>query len=134
MSRRTCPRSVPPARRALGAGRVLLGSAIATPSELTLTGSLVRVSDGAELANGSVAGLPDSVAVLVNRLVARLLSQEAGESRERFDGLASTSLEALQDYLAARKAIAAATISRRWTCTGVPSPSIRISRRPPSAW
>ncbi len=88
----------------LGAGRVLLGSAIATPTELTLTGSLFRVSDGNELANGSVSGMPDSVAVLVNRLVARLLSQEAGESRERLDGLASTSLEALQDYLAARKA------------------------------
>jgi tRNA A-37 threonylcarbamoyl transferase component Bud32/tetratricopeptide (TPR) repeat protein len=88
----------------LGAGRVLLGSAIATPTELTLSGTLVRVSDGTELANGSVAGMPDSVAVLVNRLVARLLSQEAGESRERLDGLASTSLEALQDYLAARKA------------------------------
>jgi tRNA A-37 threonylcarbamoyl transferase component Bud32 len=88
----------------LGAGRVLLGSAIATPTELTLTGSLIRVTDGKELANGSVSGMPDSVAVLVNRLVARLLSQEAGESRERLDGLASTSLEALQDYLAARKA------------------------------
>ena len=89
----------------LGAGRVLLGSAIATPTELTLTGSLIRVADGNELANGSVSGMPDSVAVLVNRLVARLLSQEAGESRERLDGLAATSLEeALQDYLAARKA------------------------------
>ncbi len=88
----------------LGAGRVLLGSAIATPTELTLTGSLLRVTDGQELANGSVSGMPDSVAVLVNRLVARLLSQEAGESRERLGGLASTSLEALQDYLAARKA------------------------------
>ncbi len=88
----------------LGAGRVLLGSAIATPTELTLTGSLIRVTDGKELANGAVSGMPDSVAVLVNRLVARLLSQEAGESRERFDGLASTSLEALQNYLAARKA------------------------------
>ncbi len=88
----------------LRAGRVLLGSAIATPTELTLTGSLIRVTDGTELANGAVSGMPDSVAVLVNRLVARLLSQEAGESRERLDGLASTSLEALQDYLAARKA------------------------------
>ena len=88
----------------LGAGRVLLGSAVATPTELTLTGSLIRVTDGKALANGAVSGMPDSVAVLVNRLVARLLSQEAGESRERLDGLASTSLEALQDYLAARKA------------------------------
>jgi hypothetical protein len=44
----------------LGAGRVLLGSAIATPTELTLTGSLLRVTDGTELANGSVSGMSDS--------------------------------------------------------------------------
>jgi tetratricopeptide (TPR) repeat protein len=88
----------------LGAGRVLLGSAIATPTELTLSGSLLRVADGATLATGVAAGPPDSVAVLVNRLTARLLSQGAGESRERMDGLAATSLEALQDYLAGRAA------------------------------
>jgi len=88
----------------LGAGRVLLGSAIATPTELTLSGTLLRVSDGHVVANGSVAGAPDSVAVLVNRLTARLLSLEAGEGRERLDGLAATSLDALQDYLAGQRA------------------------------
>jgi tRNA A-37 threonylcarbamoyl transferase component Bud32/tetratricopeptide (TPR) repeat protein len=88
----------------LGAGRVLLGGVVATPTELTLSGTLLRVSDGAVVANGSVAGTPDSVAVLVNRLTARLLSLEAGEERERLDGLATTSLEALQDYLAGQKA------------------------------
>ncbi|HEX5820018.1 MAG TPA: hypothetical protein VFY20_14115, partial [Gemmatimonadales bacterium] len=77
---------------------------VATPTELTLSGTLLRVSDGAVVANGSVAGAPDSVAVLVNRLTARLLSLEAGEERERLDGLATTSLEALQDYLAGQKA------------------------------
>ena len=54
----------------LGAGRMLLGSAIATPTELTLTGSVTRVADGVVSASGSVSGSPDSVAVLVNRLVA----------------------------------------------------------------
>ncbi len=88
----------------LGAGRVLLGSAVATPTELTLNATLLRVSDGAVLASGSVAGMADSVAVLVNRLTARLLSLDAGEGRERLDGLAATSLEALQDYLAGQKA------------------------------
>ncbi|HEU5180025.1 MAG TPA: hypothetical protein VFW45_04490, partial [Candidatus Polarisedimenticolia bacterium] len=88
----------------LGAGRVLLGSAIATPTEFTLRGSLLRVADGAVVADGVVEGSADSVAVLVNRLTARLLSQDAGEERERLDGLAATSLEALQDYLAGRKA------------------------------
>lgn len=88
----------------LGAGRLLLGSAIATPTELTLSGTLFRVSDGHVVATGSVAGAADSVAVLVNRLTARLLSLEAGEGRERLDGLASTTLEALQDYLAGQRA------------------------------
>ena len=83
---------------------MLLGGVVATPTELTLSGTLLRVSDGAVVANGSVAGTPDSVAVLVNRLTARLLSLEAGEERERLDGLAATSLEALQDYLAGQKA------------------------------
>ncbi len=88
----------------LGAGRVLLGSAIATPTEFTLRGSLLRVSDGTIVADGVVEGVADSVAVLVNRLVARLLSLDAGEERERLDGLAATSLDALQDYLGGRKA------------------------------
>ena len=88
----------------LGAGRVLFGSAIATPTEFTLRGALVRVSDGTVVADGVVTGSADSVAVLVNRLAARLLSLDAGEERERLDGLAATSLEALQDYLAGRKA------------------------------
>jgi len=88
----------------LGAGRVLLGSAIATPTEFTLRGSLRRVSDGKVVADGVVEGSADSVAVLVNRLAARLLSLDAGEESERLDGLAATSLDALQDYLAGRKA------------------------------
>jgi hypothetical protein len=90
--------------RRLGAGRVLLGSAIATPTELTLSGTLLRVSDGRQLARESVVGAPDSVAVLVNRLTAALLIGEAGESADRSAGLAGAPLDALQDYLAGRRA------------------------------
>jgi len=90
--------------RSLGAGRLLLGSAVATPTELTLSGTLVRSGDGKELARESVAGAPDSIAVLVNRLTAALLIGEAGENRDRSAGLASAPLDALQDYLAGRKA------------------------------
>ena len=88
----------------LGAGRVLLGSAIATPTELTLSGTLLRVGDGAVLARENVSGAPDSIAVLVNRLTSALLIREAGEAGERSAGLASAPLEALQEYLAGRKA------------------------------
>ena len=90
--------------RKLGAGRVLLGSAIATPTELTLTGTLLRTGDGHVVAQEFIAGAPDSIAVLVNRLTAALLIREAGESRERQSGLASAPLDALQDYLAGRAA------------------------------
>jgi len=90
--------------RELGAGRVLLGSAIATPTELTLSGTLLRVADGAVLARENVSGAPDSIAVLVNRLTAALLIREAGEAGERSAGLAAAPLEALQEYLAGRKA------------------------------
>jgi tRNA A-37 threonylcarbamoyl transferase component Bud32/tetratricopeptide (TPR) repeat protein len=88
----------------LGAGRVLLGSAVATPNDLTLNGSLLRVSDGKLLARESVSGSPDSVAALVNRLTSALLIRDAGETGERRAGLADAPLDALQDYLAGRKA------------------------------
>jgi serine/threonine-protein kinase len=88
----------------LGAGQLLLGNVVATPTELTLSASLLQVSDGALIASGSAAGPPDSVAVLVNRLTAQLLSLEAGEARDRVEGMATTSLPALQEYLAGRNA------------------------------
>jgi serine/threonine-protein kinase len=90
--------------RALGAGRILLGSLVATPTELTLTGSLLRTSDGEQLARKSVVGAPDSIAFLVNRLTAALLIRGAGEAPEREAGLTAAPLDALQDYLAGRTA------------------------------
>ena len=90
--------------RELGAGRVLLGSIVATPTELTLTGTLLRVSDGGKLAQQSIVGAPDSIATLVNRLTAALLIRNAGEAPEREAGLAAAPLDALQDYLAGRRA------------------------------
>ena len=83
---------------------MLLGSAVATPTELTLSGSLLRVVDGEELARESVSGAPAGVAAMVNRLTAALLIGEAGEGKDRGAGLATAPLEALQDYLAGRKA------------------------------
>ena len=88
----------------LGAGRVLLGSAIVTPTELTLSGTLTRTGDGRVLARENVSGSPDSIAALVNRLTAALLIREAGEAGERSVGLAAAPLDALQEYLAGRKA------------------------------
>lgn len=77
---------------------------MATPTELTLAGTLIRVADGGVLARESVAGSADSIAVLVNRLTAALLIRDAGEAGDRSTGLSAAPLEALQDYLAGRKA------------------------------
>ncbi len=114
--------------RQLGAGRVLLGSAIATPTDLTLNGWLIQVSDGKVVAEEKVVGAPDSVAVLVDRLTAALLIRGAGVTAERQAGLAAAPLDALQNYLAGRKA------SRRGDYFGAmaldsaaPSPATRPS-------
>jgi serine/threonine-protein kinase len=88
----------------LGAGQVMLGNIVATAAGLTVSASLLDVSDGTLLASGLVAGPPDSLAALTNGLTAQLLSLEAGEGRDRLEGFATTSLEALQQYLAGRRA------------------------------
>ena len=90
--------------RELGAGRMLLGSVVATPSDLTINGTLIRVADGVVLARESVSGASDSVAQLVDRLTAALLIGDAGEARDRRAGLSAVPLTALMDYLAGRKA------------------------------
>ena len=117
----------------LGAGRVLLGSAIATPTELTLTGSLIRVTDGKELANGAVSGMPDSVAVLVNRLVARLLARRPGSRASGSTGLRPPLSRRCRITSRPGRRIAAGTTSRRWSSTASPSRSTPALPKPPSA-
>lgn len=85
--------------RDLQAGRVLLGSIVGTPSHLVLTASLVSAADGKTEAEAVVQGASDSLPVLVDRLLAALLSRAAGEGEDRVYRLGNTPLSALKSYL-----------------------------------
>ncbi|MBD0321407.1 MAG: hypothetical protein ICV87_13795, partial [Gemmatimonadetes bacterium] len=85
--------------RDLQAGRILLGSIVGTPSHLVLTAALVGVADGKTEAEAVVQGASDSLPVLVDRLLAALLSRAAGEGEDRVYRLGNTPLPALKAYL-----------------------------------
>ena len=87
--------------RNVGAGGVILGELVTTPGRLVLTAQLVEPATSRSRSPVTVEGSPDSLTVLVDRLAAGLLSQEAGEAEHRLAGLTSTSVEALRHYLAA---------------------------------
>jgi serine/threonine-protein kinase len=88
--------------RGLGAGRLIEGSVVGAPERLVFTASLTRVSGGRPV-SVSIEGPLDSLSVLVDRLTARLLVGEAGES-EKLANLTSTSLPAVRAYLQGRAA------------------------------
>ena len=86
--------------RRLGAGKLIIGSVIGTPSQLALTATIVDVPSGREDSRGEVSGAPDSLMTLVDRLAAQLLAGSTGEGGHRLEKLTSTSLPALRAYLA----------------------------------
>jgi serine/threonine-protein kinase len=85
--------------RRLGAGRLLLGDVVGTPNRIVLTGSLLGSARGDSIVKLSVEGPPDSLAWLVDRLAARLLTETSSEGAARTASLTSTSLPALRAYL-----------------------------------
>ena len=90
--------------RRLGAGKLIIGSVIGTPSQLALTATIVDVGSGREDSRGEVSGAPDSLMTLVDRLAAQLLAGSTGEGGHRLEKLTSTSLPALRAYLAGQAA------------------------------
>jgi tRNA A-37 threonylcarbamoyl transferase component Bud32/tetratricopeptide (TPR) repeat protein len=86
------------ARRA-GAGRLLLGSVVGSTDQLTLSAALYTVGEAGPDVQAAAAGPADSLLPLVDRLTARLLAREAGESERLLEQLTSTSLPALRAYL-----------------------------------
>jgi len=84
--------------RNLGAGRLIQGSLVGSQRRLTLSASLLNVSQGAPVAQATVEGPEDSLPSLVDQLAARLLTAEAGGAGLA-TGTLSTSLPALQAYL-----------------------------------
>lgn len=88
--------------RRLGAGRLITGGIVGAPGRLSLTASMIRVSDGRIVARASVDGAADSLPAMVDRLAGALLVDAAGESGRRLSDLAS--LPALRAYLAGQAA------------------------------
>ena len=85
--------------RALGAGAIVLGDVVGTPNHVVISAAMQRVPDGTQIAKASVEGPADSLARLIDRLAAQLLSLERGEAEDRLPSLTSTSLPALHAYL-----------------------------------
>ena len=82
----------------LGAGSVLTGSIVQQGSGFVMSGALTPVGGGRTL-QGRVEGPVDSTLALVGRLLAQLLSLQAGEEAGRASSLAGVPLPALQAYL-----------------------------------
>ncbi len=82
----------------LGAGQVLLGEIVVHGTVASVSARLLRVPDGAILAEDTRSGSSDEPALL-NRVVATLLALTVGEARARLTGL-SDSFPAARAYLA----------------------------------
>ncbi len=87
----------------LGAGRLIDGSVVGIPGHLTLSASLLRSPGGQTLARASVEGPIDSLSILLDRLVARLVALDAGVEVSRLSAI-SSSLPAIHAFLAGRAA------------------------------
>src|SRR6266581_2717239 len=61
--------------RRLGAGQLLLGEVVRTRTSLVISGSLVGVPGGRSKSQANVAGSPDSLPELIDRLAAGLLAR-----------------------------------------------------------
>lgn len=86
--------------RKLGAGQLLLGGVVGTQQHVTLSASLIT-SGSQTRADASVEGSADSLAQLVDRLVAQLVTEKTGVS-SGLDDFANTPLPALQSLLEGR--------------------------------
>jgi serine/threonine-protein kinase len=87
--------------RRLGAGQLLLGGVVGTTDHLTLNASLLQVAGGRSRAEAKVEGVADSLPQLVDRLIAQLITEEAGAPRG-LAGLVNRPLPALRLYLEAQ--------------------------------
>jgi tRNA A-37 threonylcarbamoyl transferase component Bud32/tetratricopeptide (TPR) repeat protein len=85
--------------RGAGAGRVLLGSVVGSPSRLVLTARLSRTGAAQVTAQTRVEGPADSLSALTERMVSTLLASAAGLEGEQISRLPETSLEVMRAYL-----------------------------------
>ena len=90
--------------RAVGAGRVLLGSFVAAGGRLTLNGSILSVGNSDVRQLTPVSGDVDSVNTLIDSFVAQLLARESHIPEPSISTLTSHSLPAVRAYLDGRAA------------------------------
>lgn len=86
----------------LGAGRLVLGSAVGTEGGLTLSARLFDVRSGGVRASAEVRGTVDSLPALIDQLVAALLIGEAQGTPDNLATRSTASLPALRAWLAGR--------------------------------
>jgi eukaryotic-like serine/threonine-protein kinase len=84
--------------RRLGAGQLLLGGVVGTPSRLILNASLLQSQSGRPQSEVNVEGPADSLPLLVDRLIAQLIAGDAGK-QSGLSGWADIPLPALRLYL-----------------------------------
>jgi eukaryotic-like serine/threonine-protein kinase len=85
--------------RELGAGQLLRGSIVGTPSNVILNATIVSTQGSRPDVQATVNGPADSIAALGARLAAQLLSLRVGEGAERLASLGSVPPAALRAYL-----------------------------------
>ena len=90
--------------RALGAGRLVVGSVMGEATHLVITASLLDVNAGAQRAHASQAGPSDSLPVMIDRLAVTLMASEL-DPWARLGRLATIPLDALREYVAGQAAL-----------------------------
>jgi tetratricopeptide (TPR) repeat protein len=83
----------------LGAGQLILGDLVGTPSRIVIHATVLGVPNGTQTAEATVDGPADSLPALVDRLAGKVLLLRAGEEEQRVAGLTTPSLAALRAYL-----------------------------------
>ncbi|HXV86704.1 MAG TPA: serine/threonine-protein kinase [Gemmatimonadales bacterium] len=141
--------------RGVGAGLMLRGGIVGSAQNLVISASLSSVAGSAPTVQASVTGSADSVATLVRRLVAQLLSLEAGTEPPTAASLADVPLPALRAYLEGQAAYRSGlfdeafeafgralavdstfalaalyhAVTAGWLATGPSSPGLRLANR-----
>jgi hypothetical protein len=90
--------------RSMGAGQFLLGGIVGSPGAITISAELRSVRTGRITARARVAGSPDSLNVLVDRLARQILALGSGERDDRASLLEDVPTNALREYLSGRAA------------------------------
>jgi DNA-binding SARP family transcriptional activator len=85
--------------RDVGAGRALFGTFVLASGRLTVTANLLAADNGALQPLTSVAGSPDSLQSMLDKLLHELLVRQAGVPEETIQALMTASLPALRPYL-----------------------------------